>query len=84
MSDENKSQDEMLIDALYGELGIASEQSLKSMLENDAESKRTLEQLSSAKVLVDALPELRPDPQVHYSILRAAREAVQSPLPERA
>ena len=79
MSDENKSQDEMLIDALYGELGIASEQSLKSMLENDAESKRTLEQLSSAKVLVDALPELRPDPQVHYSILRAAREAVQEP-----
>ena len=73
MSDQNQSQDELLVEALYAESGIDREQSLKSILENDVEFERTLEQLRSTKALVDALPEVRPDPQIHYAILRAAR-----------
>ena len=82
MSDQNQSQDELLVEALYAESGIDSEQSLKSILENDVEFERTLEQLRSTKALVDALPEVRPDPQIHYAILRAAREAVQESPPQ--
>ena len=82
MSDQNQSQDELLVEALYAESGIDPEQSLKSVLENDVEFERTLEQLRSTKALVDALPEVRPDPQIHYAILRAAREAVQESPPQ--
>lgn len=68
---------EPIIDLLYGELSEEEAARLRAQIAADPEAAAQLAAWTQVRELVGQLPEVEPDPQVHYDILRAAREAAQ-------
>lgn len=79
MSDDFDSR---LLDLFYGELTPEEAQAVEAELSQDAAAKQTVAGWHRVREAVKDLPVPEPDPQVHYTILRAAREAVEPAKPK--
>ncbi len=71
--------DTRILELLYEELPPEREAALRAQIEGDAELSARLRDWQGVRRVVADLPELEPDPQVHYDLLRAARAAVAEP-----
>lgn len=74
--------DPRLLDLLYGELTPDEAHAVEAELAQDADARQTMQGWRRVRAAVEDLPVPEPDPQVHYSILRAAREAVEPAKPK--
>ncbi len=75
----DRPQDDALLALLYDELPPAEAAALREKLA--AESPESLERLAQWQAIRDVvaeLPELEPDPQIHYDIIREARKAADA------
>lgn len=75
---ESKSHDDLLLALLYDELPPEEAAAARETLA--AEAPESLERLAEWRAIRDVvadLPELEPDPQIHYDVIREARRAVE-------
>lgn len=73
--------DSRLLDLLYGELPPDEARALEAEIAGDASASELLAGWQAVRSAVTDLPVPEPDPQVHYTVLRAAREAVAPAQP---
>lgn len=73
--------DPRLLDLLYGELPPDEARALEAEIAGDASASELLAGWQAVRSAVADLPVPEPDPQVHYTVLRAAREAVAPAQP---
>ena len=74
--------DTRLLDLFYGELTPEEAAAVEAELSQDAAAQQTVADWHRVREAVKDLPVPEPDPQVHYTILRAAREAVEPAKPK--
>lgn len=75
---ESKSHDDLLLALLYDELPPEEAAAARERLA--AEAPESLDRLAEWRAIRDVvadLPELEPDPQIHYDVIREARRAVE-------
>lgn len=69
--------DDALLSLLYDELPPPDAEALRARLaREDPESLERLQQWQAIRAAVAELPEVEPDPQMHYDLVREARKAV--------
>lgn len=69
--------DARLLDLLYGELPPDEAKAVQAEIDQDPVARKTLEAWGAVREAVADLPTPEPDPQVHYTLLRAARAEVE-------
>lgn len=74
MSTPRPQPDDKLLDLLYGEVLPEDAEALQALVNTDPVLRERLEAWTSVRRAMATLPEPEPDPQVHYNILRAARQ----------
>ncbi|MEZ4464205.1 MAG: hypothetical protein R3F43_06730 [bacterium] len=84
MSTHRPPQDDQLLDLLYGEVLPEDAEALQALVNTDPVLRERLEAWSSVRRAMATLPEPEPDPQVHYNILRAARQQARPRRRSRA
>ncbi|MCA9558823.1 MAG: hypothetical protein KC583_09700, partial [Myxococcales bacterium] len=72
---EREALEERLVELLYDELPPDEAEALRAQLAEHPDVAERLAQWQALRRAAAEVPELEPDPQVHYDILRAARLA---------
>lgn len=82
VSREERELEERLVELLYGELAPEEEAVLRERLAEHPAAAERLRRWEALRQAVETLPEVEPDPAVHYALMRAARREVEE-APEK-
>jgi hypothetical protein len=75
---EREQLEERLLDLLYGELPDAEAEALRTRVAAHPDLAARLAGWEKVRVVAAQLPDLEPDPQLHYDLVRAARAAAEA------